>query len=412
VKSLLAILIAVVLVLALVVPTFAAPPQVTTTVNVGTGTGIGPTVKVKWEQSSLNSNGPTTTTYGNVNPPLAKCGWVEVDYYAVVTSPQPIYGDVSNVFAWVYSPANSPAPYNSLNDPALHHVHPNYKYQVDYTRVPISTPPSSTDITGEVAIFNAVPASALTFGINPSTSGAYTSADILLELNKPGATLWHGRARLTYEQPAGAYIVDVYAAVNGITSTSPGTPYVPAALEAVENTLTYNPVPAIALDFTTLNYGTVTAGVDTWVNGDIAMASPPGTAGVRPNGYPVGSPNGATVENIGNTWASIDIWQDDTGFGQGEVLYDYKLGPGPAVSGLAPNFTSPTGYILPNSLGLSMLDELDFSILVIKAIPGTTAYTGHLRIAADNTPFTSTGPITGLGDPCSPPLPWPPVPIW
>lgn len=414
-KKLIALVIAVVLVLAMVVPALAAPPPtVTTVVNIDGGTSALPTIKVKWEQSSLNSNGATTpTTYGNVNPPLTKCGWVQVDYYAVVTGPQPLYGNLSNVFAYVYSPVGSPPPYNSLSDPPEGDIHPNFKYKVDFTPI--------TDIATAVGLFNAVPPSALTYGMNPNPSPngtLYTAADILLELNKPEATLWHGVARLTYEQPAGAYIVDVYGiTAAGKTSTIPSNPYVVAPFEALENTFTYNPVPYIAIDFTSLSYGNVTTGVDTWVNGDTQMANPPDGAGIGGNGYPAAPPKGATVENIGNTWASIDIWQDDMGFGQTDVLYDYKMGNATALINQVPNMIAGVpqgpGHILPNSLGLSMLDELDFSILVVQPVIGQNHYTGKLKIAANYTPFNTPAPnITGLADPCVPPLPWPPVPIW
>lgn len=404
-KTLIAIVFAVVLVLAMVVPAVAAPPPtVTTSVHLdGDNSSFGPIIKVKWEQSSSNSNGTTIpTTYGNVNPPLVKCGTVLVDYYAIVTGPSPDYGNLANVFAYVYSPADSPAPYNVPDDPVNPSVHPNYKYKVDFSPV--------TNIAAAVAAFNAVPSTALTYGVN-NQGTRYTAADILLELNKPEATLWHGAANLTYEQPAGNYIVDVYGVTKaGKMSLIPTSPINTTPFQALENTFSYNAVPYIAIDFTSFNYGAVKTGVDTWVYGDTTMnPTLPNAAGIDGQGQPQPSPKSATVENIGNTWASIDFWQDDMGLNAGtpginEVYYDYRMGNGVPLTGQPANLVNGVkvgpGSILDNSLGLSMREELDFSILIVQPIAGQTIYSGHLVISPNLRLFTSANPVSGQPDPC------------
>lgn len=385
-KTLIAIALAVVLVLLMVVPAMASDPAPTVTTSVTIdGANTPPTIKVKWEQSTVGGS----TTYGTVLPPLVKCGTVTVDYYAVVTSTMNA-GDVSNVFAWVFSPPNSPPPYSTPTSPL---GDPYFKYEVDFTKVPAGTSGtySAADVAKEIALVNAAAAAgALHF------SNAFTLTEVVTELNKQTAALWHGSANLTYEQPGGLYKVQVFATVNNATTVDP-----------LVNNFNYVPTCGIAIDFNALNYGPVNISTDVWRAGDLVF-NPTDTAG-----YQGASP--ATIRNVGNVWADIEFWQSDMGFGKDssgvwEVQYNYRMGNNTAyqITGATPNIVGGvlgTPYILPNLLALSSLDELDFSIHVLKAVPGKVNYTGVLVIGCSNEQFPSPLPapflaVTGFADPC------------
>jgi hypothetical protein len=84
------------------------------------GGGGSPIVKCKWEQEPVTvpeTADPQHSTDGSqFMPPLAKCVEKPIDYYAVVTDKED-GGNVYEVFAYVYHPADSPSPYSDLSDP-------------------------------------------------------------------------------------------------------------------------------------------------------------------------------------------------------------------------------------------------------------------------------------------------------
>ena len=130
-KRIIAVFIAIFAILALTVPAAAYD----TVANVATGSGDPPIIKCKWEQEPdnsiilpdgsktggamhLESGDPDHSTPGmQILPPLAKCATKDIQYYAVVTDPQGT-NTVTNVFAIVYHPPESPPPYNQSDSPS------------------------------------------------------------------------------------------------------------------------------------------------------------------------------------------------------------------------------------------------------------------------------------------------------
>lgn len=386
-KKLLAVLITLGLLLTLVVPVSAADTTVGTSVTVNGSGDAAPVIKCKWEQDTTTSleNGDTTHVVyighgGSSNaqflPPVVKNATKTIVYYAVVTSDTK-GGDVSQVFADVFSPLNSPAPYDMPNDPHG----PRFKYEVNYAKVPVglSGSYSNADVNLEVALVNAA------FAANLITFSTFSIEDIRIELNKQTAALWKGVANLTYEQPAGDYTVNAVAMVDNAAST------------IFANTFTYVAVSGVEIDFLNFNYGPVAIGTETMRAGDTVWATSAGTAG-----YGAASPFGATIRNIGNTWARVLIQQNDMGLGKDsngnwEVSFDARMGNLTENRVVYfPNIGTP--ITLPNAMGLSTIDELDLSIKVIKPLSGHTgAYVGTIIVSSSIYPFTADPIIvTGL----------------
>ncbi len=393
-KRFLFILFALVLALALAVPA-RADTSVGTSVTVTPAGVSNPVVKCKWEQDTsgyLEDGNKSHDVYighgglenSQFNPPVVKGASKMIVYYAVVTSDTDS-GDVSQVFADVFSPPLSPPPYDKPNDAhgAL------FKYEVMFTKIPVGKNPnySAENITTELNLINAAfNANLIYFQTNHSID------DVRTEITKQTAALWRGQALLTYEQPYGQYTVKCYASVGNTVSPM------------LQNKFKYVGISGVEIDFVSFNYGPVTMGQDTPRAGDTAWNPAPGVAG-----FNAVSPAGATIRNIGNTWAKVLITQDDMQFGKDSdgnwmVQYDARMGSVPTnIIHYSPN-AGGTPALLPNQLGLSMKDELDLSINVLKVLPNhspTDPYSGTITITSDILPFTSPvpGSVGGLPDP-------------
>ena len=210
---------------------------VTNTVTVGSGSSPSgaPYVEGSWVQEPDNNitlwNGDTSTVIAEhmesgdplhltpgtqINPPMIFDSSKTIDFYTVVGDPDGI-GSLSDVYGYVYSPSNSPAPYNTPTDP---NGNPFFKYKVTYTNLG-NGPAAQALVT---AAYNA---GLITFGTVPTTgndqyatseswTGSYTLSNLVNssgtgELQKNVADLYMGQGVLTYEQPAGQYSVNVYA---------------------------------------------------------------------------------------------------------------------------------------------------------------------------------------------------------
>jgi len=195
------------------------------------------------------------------------------------------------------------------------------------------------------------------------TFGSFTLTDVLYELEKGTADLWMGHAEIDYEQPAGKYRVLDYA-VDTNNNLSP----------ALFNEFTYIAVCGIEADFTGINFGSVNLGVEKMIPGDTIWNQTPGL-------------NNATVRNIGNTWTSVTVKFDDMGFGQDatgawNVRFDARMGSDNQfyVGNILPYET----ITLQNALGLSMKDELDLSIKILK---GFGEHSGVITLGCVERPF-------------------------
>ena len=175
------------------------------------------------------------------------------------------------------------------------------------------------------------------------------------ELQKETAAVYCGTKDISYEDPAEDY--EVWAVAqdkNGLQGT-------------LKNEFTYLPVTAFETDFTSVAYGNVRLNTHKIISGDLLWGGPR-----------------ASVRNVGNTRLSMQVWQDDMGFdktdGIWNVEYDARVGSGAAFSVYAPETTNT----LDDSLDLSELDEMDFSIDVSKFPPTHTSdsYTGTIVLSA------------------------------
>jgi hypothetical protein len=420
------IAIAILMLLALVVPAAvsAAAPPITS--NSGTNVTVGgggttqanaPFIKAKWEMeydnninligggtqsvvNNLESGDPTHLIPGTqINPPMIHQATKTIWFFAVVADPQGIQ-DVQQgeVFSYVFHPTPSPAPYSNYIAPDGTTTH--YKYKVLYTNDLGSGASAAAYVT---QAFNA---GLITFGDKGQEGGTglfaladLTNASGTGELDKHTAELWMGTEVIDFEQPAGNYTVNVYANDKAGNLSLPLT-----------NTFLYEPITGVEVDFSTINYDGVSLKLNKTIPGDLTW----NTLGT----------NNATVRNIGNTWAQITVAQNDMGFGkagssagtsyQGTVAPIYTQNPTntatqsnwnvyfDAVMGnnLANEmFFDPTAkgsamtnvVTLPGTLGLSALDELDFSICVQD---GSGTHTGSMVIGSVWAPFSDGGTAT------------------
>jgi hypothetical protein len=305
---------ALVIIVAMAVPSMAV--DVSTGVSITPGTGGIPVVKCKWEQDQsgyLEDGDPGHSAPGSQFLPPCEFDAVEyVDYFVIVTDPEE-NGNVQLVSVDVYHPENC------WGDGS-------FKYQVMLEQL--------SKEEGKAYFTAAANAGLVAYN-------GFNYADVLYELDKDLAAVWTGYGPLHYCQPAGDYPVVAYA-VDHHNNLA----------DLFENTFEYVPTACLEYDFTNVNYGAVDIGVHKWISGDIVF----GTAD-RP-----------TVRNIGNVDAKVMIWQDDMGFGNSQgiwnVKYDARMGSDNAYT---VNYGPNQWITLPNALSrCGDIDELDFSIEIIK----------------------------------------------
>ena len=371
-KRILASLIMVAMMLiAIAAPALA---DVTTDVTVSSGGGEIPIVKCKWEQepntvnSTLETGDPTHAINGTqVNPPLVKCAVKPISYYAVVTDEED-GGSVSQVYADVWHPDDSPAPYSTGDDPRG----PYFKYEIAFSKL-------GHTATERALLTTAYDAGLVTFGVG------YNLTEAIFEMEKGTADLWMGEEVIDYEQPAGDYKVEVFAVDHQNNQSA-----------VVTNYFEYVAICGIEIDFTSISYGPVNLGIEKMVAGDTNWAAPAAPAGA-------GQSNLATVRNIGNTWASVVICQDDMGFGKTgtgdeatwNVMFDARMGNDDTYY---EQYAPEEEVTLLNALGLSSKDELDFSIKVIK---GFGTHSGTMTLGCFTRDFGyDAEAIVGILDPC------------
>jgi hypothetical protein len=333
--------------------TGSVPGTGTTSVTVASGGGNIPAVKAKWEQdttASLEDGDVSHAIPGSqFNPPMVKNGLKMLQYFAVVTDVEE-GGNVAQVFVDVFHPAGVPAPYSTSTDPrgGL------FKYEIPFAKLGHS----ANETAMVIAANNA----------HLIKFGNYTMADVIFEMEKGTADLWFGQKEIDYEQPAGDYDVNAYA-IDHNSNTS----------LVLHNTFLYVPTAGVEVDFTGINYGSVSLGVEKMIPGDTVWNTPIGMAP---------SPNPATVRNIGNTWAHVTIKESDLGLGKDgtgmwNVRFDARMGNDDENEVY---FDPEETVTLPNYLPLSSQDELDLSIKVIKGFSGAT-YSGTITIGATIEPF-------------------------
>jgi hypothetical protein len=313
----------IVLLFALMVAIPAGAVSVGTGVSIQSGGGLPPVVTAKWEQepiAALESGDPTHAVAGmQILPPCTFGGKKLIEYYAVVYDEED-NGNVKLAFADVFHPDGT------------------FKYQVNFVKIV----PQSTGISK----FNAAVAAGLV-----KVGTAKTAAEVLNDLNKGTAAVWRGEAYIDYCQMDGYYSV-IVKAIDQNDNYSP----------ELVNTFLYVPVACGEFDFTTLDYGSVAINRPVWRAGDTVF----------------GSADKPTVRNIGNTKILVKINQSDMGFGQDVtgawmVHFDARLGN----VGAEPIYDPYVETTLPDVLDRSHLEELDFSIHIVK---GTGAHSGDMTL--------------------------------
>jgi hypothetical protein len=322
----------------------------------GGGTGGGalegaPIIKCKWEYDMcviLEPADPCCDPYCiyhdacpcedglEVKPTLG--GNTLVGYYAIVSDPQGVQ-HIDHVYADVW--------------------HPNGEFKYQFELFPVGLTTSGYDKSAALAAWDHVTEwhydlichSDFT-PIDPSWT---QDDDITYELEEEEAYLYYGEAWLSYCQPAGKYCVGVRA-YDGLDMWS----------DYLFNKFWYIPTAAVALDFTTVNYGDVVECVWQQKGGDKDMTT---------TGLP-------TVKNVGNTMVYFTICQDDMGFGKtgGAWNVEYKARLSKDGIYTAP-YSPDVETEIPGQLGMCTEEKLDFVIHVIKGFPGTTN-TGTLDLCA------------------------------
>jgi hypothetical protein len=314
-------------------------------VNVSTGLsqdttgGANPIVKAKWEMNIAKDNlGKYLGTDDAIDagaqfmPSGIKDVNKRITLCSIVTDPDGL-ADINNVYADVFYPENV-----ALGS--------------DHVTLPNQSGLGCGQLMQEDALARLSKADGIELFCNkirnnntnlPTFQSPYTYNEICKldgELQKETAAVWCAEKDLSYEDPSGNYTVWA-------------VPQDKVGLQGkLVNQFTYLPLTAFETDFTAINYGNVRLNTHKIINGDLVWGGPL-----------------ASVRNIGNTRVQISVNQDDMGFGKTNglwnVKYDGRVGSSAGWAVYDPMVTT----VLEDSLDLSELDEMDFSIDVSKFPP-------------------------------------------
>ncbi len=178
------------------------------------------------------------------------------------------------------------------------------------------------------------------------------------ELEMETAAVYCGQTKLSYNSPAGDYLVAVEANDTG-------------ALTAIlQNSFTYLELTAYEADFTNIDYGAVKLNAEKLIEGDENFSTGDGLA---------------TVRNIGNTNLKIKVRQNDMGLGMSDlgwnILYRSKVGADANFT----NYSPETDVLLENVLAIGQTSRMDFIILVYKfpEADATNYYGGNMVLGAE-----------------------------
>lgn len=343
--------------LSLSLPALAA--SVTTGLTQVQSGGSAPIVKAKWE---MNPTKATTTPYGYLgtddstvagaqfNPTGVKDQNRVITICAIVTDPDGV-ADIAGVYADVYYPVNI----------ALGSSHVKLADQTGagcggFMQQDKLTVLSKAD--GIELFCNKIRNNNNNL---PTIASPYSYDEICKtdgELPKETAKVYCVDKNLSYEDPSGMYKVTVVAqdanSLNG----------------SLDNQFEYLPLTAFETDFTSVSYGNVKLNTHKIINGDLTWA--PATSTMP------------TVRNVGNTRMNLTVWQNDMGLGKTtgngwNVQYDARVGSNATFSVYDPEVTTT----LQDTLDLSEMDEVDFSILVKKfPTSGSTNWVGTMTLGA------------------------------
>jgi hypothetical protein len=339
----------------------ALPAGAQTNVSTGlvqdTTGGATPIVKAKWEMDiAKGTDGKylgtdySTDAGAQFMPSGVKDVSKRITLCSIVTDPDGL-ADIKNVYADVFYPENIDLGENHIT-------------------LPNQSGLGCGELMQEDEIYRLSKADGIELFCNkirnnnnnlPTFNSPYNYNEICKldgELQKETAAVWCGEKDLSYEDPSGNYKVWAVAQDHvGLQGK-------------LENYFTYLPLTAFEADFTSINYGNVRLNTHKIINGDLTWG-----------------PTLATVRNIGNTRVQISVNQDDMGFGKTNglwnVKYDARVGSNAAFAVYDPFVTT----VLEDSLDLSELDEMDFSIDVSKFPPTHVGpYVGTMTLSGGAVP--------------------------
>jgi hypothetical protein len=373
VKRILSVVIAIIAILALTVPAMAFSPTQTQDVNTNvtvdpTTVGNAPIIKAKWETKTddiacpLDDDPPCSGM--QLDPPLSYLGTVPIFFWAIVTDPDGLI-NVQHVYV-------------DVNHPAGYPEQGSFKFQVEL--FPLNSALDDGVISKAEADAALAWLEAADKAMLVTYAGSHPYDDCWDELDQGEAYIWVGEYYMDYHQPCGDYTVKAYG-FDVQTNQS----------AILQNTFEYVCYTAAEIDFTSVDYGTVTVSSEKPVSGD--------THFYVGDGKP-------TIRNIGNTWFHIEIRQDDMGFGYTSspagwnVAYDVRLGA--ATEGNDKLVFDPSDYkgalgtgdkwyVVPGIINLCNTWKVDFSIHVKKAVitePGDAVYSGKMQLKICCEPFT------------------------
>ncbi|MCP1716206.1 hypothetical protein J2T58_002082 [Methanocalculus alkaliphilus] len=329
---------------------------VTTNVTVQSGGGDPPWIMAVWQQDttpSLEDGDPDHQIPGpQFMPPVTYRGFKRVYNYAVVFDEQGP-DTISEVSFQTYNPRGNAQQLGDEEVDINWHVWDGrYRYQN------IADNYYAHDDENDKAAARAAVKAAYEAGLVTFNGATWEEVDY--KLSQDEAKLFWGGVSHFYNTPGGWLTVKTTAFdINDNPS------------DTVESKFYLVPVAGVELDFTTIDYGKIALSQWKPISGDANF----GTAD-RP-----------TVRNIGNTYVSIVIEQDDMGIGQSlingiprwDVEYGARLGDN------SNNWVEYKPYeeaTLPNPLPLCNTGKLDFKIHILKAWSGST-YGGTMIITAD-----------------------------
>jgi hypothetical protein len=341
-RKLIGIVVAVIVVASMAAPVFAT--DITVDVLGPTG-GDPPIIKCKWEFPDDYPGGANPGT--QVDPPLVWEANKPIKYFAVVTDLQG-KDNINKVYTDVYHPQGPPE-------------NGSFKYQLL-----MSVQDKQDPVNGIDAFEKAVADETIVL------EGSYSVEEIREELTQCSAEIYMATGDLYYEQPAGDYKVIIKAVDDQANVTT------------LENTMVYVATSGIELDFTSINYGSISVCDNQLVDGDKVWVSPAVAAGI-------GQTNMATIRNTGNTLTKVtisigDLMQGGVGLGktdgQWNVQYDARMGHVEAHQLFWPEDTVTLNEVIE----LSSYEKLDVSMHVTKA--GTSGtWTSTMTLGSVVVPF-------------------------
>lgn len=367
--------------------------DVSTGLTRSTGGGADPIIKVKWEMNGTLSKVLGTADEGTDDSPVAGAQFMapgvwdtykDIAFCAVVTDPDGV-ADIDGVYADWYYPAN--IAFHPEDPTCLDVVNGGTDALPDYGISGCGEFIHENELTKlDKLVGWDLFCDSVRNGNNNLPTFFYDTAGVLYdydeicsetgELMKEEAYVYCADKHLYYEDPAGMYLVEIFALDKAGLFSYTGTS------NPNYNYFEYLPLTAFETDFDAVAYGSVKLNTHKIISGDLTwdvMSTPPNA-------------NPASVRNIGNTRLYLKVWQDDMGLGMVDgawnVRYDARVGNNDLDW---KNYWPEQTRKLQDILDLSEIEEMDFSILITKFPSPENTYTGNMLLSASFANFRECG---------------------